>query len=48
LGYVSHAEGVTAEFIGAGNFTIEIAGERHAARAMLGAPYDPKGARVRS
>ena len=48
LGYVSHAEGVTPEFIHDGRFEIEIAGKRHAARATLKPPYDPTGARVRS
>jgi len=48
LGYVSDAAGVTAEFIRDGHFEIEIAGERHAARATLKPPYDPRGVRVRS
>jgi dimethylglycine dehydrogenase len=31
-----------------GQFEIEIAGQRHAARATLKPPYDPTGARVRA
>lgn len=47
LGYVAHAAGVTAAFIGDGKFDIEIAGQRHRARATLRPPYDPSGGRVR-
>lgn len=48
LGYVGHAGVVTAEFVRDGHFEIEIAGVRHAARAMLKPPYDPAGARIKA
>lgn len=47
LGYVAHPEGVTDAFIRDGTFEIEIAGQRHTARATLKPPYDPPGGRVR-
>jgi 4-methylaminobutanoate oxidase (formaldehyde-forming) len=51
LGYVENSEPgepVTRDFIDSGRWEIEIAGERHGARASLRALYDPKGERVRS
>jgi len=48
LGYVHHAEGVTADLVAAGGYEVEIAGERFAANASLSPPYDPKGERIRS
>jgi len=48
LGYVSHPDGVSEEFIREGVFAIEIAGRRHAAHATLRPPYDPNGLRVRT
>jgi 4-methylaminobutanoate oxidase (formaldehyde-forming) len=51
LGYVESSkpgEPVTRDFIDSGRWEIEIAGERHGARASLRALYDPKGERVRS
>ena len=51
LGYVENSEPgepVTRDFIASGRWEIEIAGERHAARASLRALYDPKGERIRS
>ncbi len=47
LGYVEHAAGVDADFVADGDFEIEIAGERYAARAALRPLYDPRGERVR-
>jgi 4-methylaminobutanoate oxidase (formaldehyde-forming) len=47
LGYVSHVDGVTAEWIKAGTYEIEVAGERFAATAGLRPLYDPKAERVR-
>jgi 4-methylaminobutanoate oxidase (formaldehyde-forming) len=47
LGYVSHDEGVTAEFINSGTYEILVAGELFPARASLRPMYDPKGERVR-
>lgn len=42
MGYVNHAAGVTREFIQSGRFEINIAGQRHAAKACLRPPYDPE------
>ena len=40
------AEGVDAEFIRAGSYTIDIAGTRYPADAYLRSPYDPGRARI--
>jgi len=48
LGYVRHPDGVDAAFVNSGSYAIEIAGERHAARASLAPLYDPKGERMRA
>ncbi|MEE8536097.1 MAG: aminomethyltransferase family protein, partial [Kiloniellales bacterium] len=48
LGYVNHAGGVDAEYIRAGRYEIEIAGERFPAKASLRPLYDPAAERVRS
>jgi 4-methylaminobutanoate oxidase (formaldehyde-forming) len=48
LGYVAHADGVTDAFIESGRWELEIACDRHRARAQLSPPYDPKSLRVRS
>jgi 4-methylaminobutanoate oxidase (formaldehyde-forming) len=48
FGYVSHDRGVDAEFISSGQFEINIAGERHPARAHLRAPYDPRRTQILS
>jgi 4-methylaminobutanoate oxidase (formaldehyde-forming) len=47
FGYVEHEGGVTADFVGAGNFEIQVAGERYGATASLRSMYDPKNLRVR-
>jgi 4-methylaminobutanoate oxidase (formaldehyde-forming) len=47
MGYVEHADGVTAEMVNSGEFEIQVAGERFAAKASLRPMYDPKGLRVR-
>ncbi|HXH83282.1 MAG TPA: FAD-dependent oxidoreductase [Candidatus Tectomicrobia bacterium] len=47
LGYVTHPDGVTDAFVQSGRWEVEIACERHPARAQLDPPYDPKGLRVR-
>jgi glycine cleavage system aminomethyltransferase T/glycine/D-amino acid oxidase-like deaminating enzyme len=47
MGYVRHGDGVTDEFVEAGSFDIEIAGERFAAEASLRSFYDPDGKRAR-
>jgi glycine cleavage system T protein len=47
LGYVSHPTGVDHGFVESGRWELEIACERHRARAQLAPPYDPKSLRVR-
>jgi 4-methylaminobutanoate oxidase (formaldehyde-forming) len=47
LGYVTHPEGVSAPFLRAGHWELEIAAERFPATAQLDALYDPTSARVR-
>ena len=50
LGYVEPGDPkrrVTREFIESGSWEIEIAGQRHVARASLRSLYDPKGERIR-
>ena len=48
LGYVSHEEGVTADFIKSDRFELEVVGRRYPAKASLRPMYDPKGLKVRS
>jgi glycine cleavage system aminomethyltransferase T/glycine/D-amino acid oxidase-like deaminating enzyme len=49
LGYVRRDDGpVTAEWLAAGSYEIEVANERFDARASLRPPYDPANARIRS
>ena len=47
LGYVTHPDGVTADWVKAGTYEIEVACERVAARASLRPFYDPKSERVK-
>jgi 4-methylaminobutanoate oxidase (formaldehyde-forming) len=47
MGYVACADGVDAAFVRGGRYEIEIACERHAARASLRPFYDPGSERVR-
>jgi 4-methylaminobutanoate oxidase (formaldehyde-forming) len=47
MGYVTHADGVDAGFVGTGRWELEIAMERAPAVAHLEPPYDPTSARVR-
>ncbi len=47
LGYVSHPDGVDADFVKSGSYEIEIACERVPAQASLRPLYDPKGERVK-
>jgi 4-methylaminobutanoate oxidase (formaldehyde-forming) len=46
MGYVSHADGVTNEYIASGEFAIEIVDRRVAARASLTPLYDPMRQRI--
>jgi len=47
LGYIEVEEEVSKEYIDAGNFEIDVAGERIPAKASLSAMYDPKAERMR-
>ncbi len=46
MGYVNNSGGVTKDWIEAGSYDIDIAGERFAARATLAPLYDPKRERI--
>ena len=46
-GYVDAPAGVDADFVLAGEYELEVAGERVPARAFLKPPYDPTGLRAR-
>ncbi len=48
MGYVHHPEGVAADWLETGNFTVEIAGEPVPATLQLRPFYDPRNARVRA
>lgn len=48
LGYVSHPEGVDADFVASGRWEIEVACERVPARASLRPLWDPKGERIKA
>ena len=47
MGYVHHAGGVDADYLAAGHFEIDIAGDRIPATASLRPFYDPTSARVK-
>jgi heterotetrameric sarcosine oxidase gamma subunit len=48
LGYVTAEDGVTADYLAAQPFEVEIAWERHPVNLQLTPWYDPKSARVRA
>ena len=48
LGYVSHAAGVTRDWLAAGSWEVEIAWRRTPARAQLRCFYDPSGERIKA
>ena len=48
LGYVKHEEVIDQAWLDAGQWFIEVAGERIPAKATLRAAYDPTGGRMRS
>ncbi len=47
LASLHHEEGVQEDWIAAGGFEVQIAGERHAAALQLAPLYDPSGTRLR-
>ena len=48
MGYIKADEPITAEYIAAGTYEIEVAAERFPARASLRPFYDPQSERVKS
>ncbi len=48
MGYINHDEPITAAFIKAGSYEIEVATERIPARASLRPFYDPKSLKIKS
>jgi 4-methylaminobutanoate oxidase (formaldehyde-forming) len=48
MGYVNCADGVTADWLASGDWQVEVACERHAARVQLQPWYDPKNERIKS
>ena len=48
LGYLTHAAGVSAEFVAAGEYRIEQANRSYTARASLTPLYDPTSRRARA
>ena len=48
MGYISHDEPITADFVNEGSYEIEVATERIPAQASLRPFYDPKSERVKS
>ncbi|MFT5400717.1 MAG: glycine cleavage system aminomethyltransferase T, partial [Gammaproteobacteria bacterium] len=47
LGYVEVDEEISADYIAASNFEINVGGDLIPAKASLGAMYDPKATRMR-
>lgn len=47
MGYVQHADGVDTDYLAAGRFEIDVAGDRIPATASLRPFYDPASARVK-
>jgi len=47
MGYLNHQGGVTKDWLEAGVYDIEVAGERIAATASIRSFYDPDNQRVR-
>jgi 4-methylaminobutanoate oxidase (formaldehyde-forming) len=48
MGYASCSAGVTPEWLQAGHWQVEVAGERYEARVQLQPWYDPTGERIRA
>ena len=48
LGYVNHEDGVSADYVSAGNYELEVSGERVPARASLRPLYDPQNVRIKN
>jgi 4-methylaminobutanoate oxidase (formaldehyde-forming) len=48
LGYIHHADGVTADWTGSGTWEIELAWRRYPAKLQFQPFYDPKGQRIKT
>jgi 4-methylaminobutanoate oxidase (formaldehyde-forming) len=48
MAHISNGAGVDADWLKAGEYEIDVAGERYRATLHLGAPYDPRGERMRA
>ena len=48
MGYVQHAEGVSAAWLASGRWEVEVACERHPVRVQLQAWYDPANQRIKA
>jgi heterotetrameric sarcosine oxidase gamma subunit len=48
IGFVEHEGGVSVDFVKSGAYEIDVAGERHPAKASLRPMYDPKNERTHS
>jgi 4-methylaminobutanoate oxidase (formaldehyde-forming) len=46
MGYVNHSQAITADFITAGRYAINISGRNYSAKAFLRPPYDPDRKRI--
>jgi len=46
FGYVKHEEVITPDFVLSGKYTIDFAGKRYPAKAMLQPPFDPKNEKI--
>ncbi len=46
MGYVKSDGPISADYVRAGKYEIDVSGRRHAARAYLRAPYDPERKRI--
>jgi len=47
LAYAHSTDGVTREWLGSGQWEVEVACKRHAARVQLAPWYDPKNERIK-
>lgn len=48
LGYISHPDGVTNDFLSSGDFAVEVACSVTSSHLQLGSFYDPKNKRIRA
>ena len=48
MGYVTHHDGVTKDFLQSGNWEVEVACDRFPVQVQLGPWFDPKNTRIRA